>query len=73
MKNQLAFGLKTTILLKRRDCSIARETKTCVDLETELASHSSGWYFPQAKGQTSHFGKRHIISVCAASVLHTFK
>jgi len=60
------------ILLKRQDCSITREAKTCLDLHTELAS-PSGWYFSQAKGQTSHFGKRHITSACAASVLHTFK
>lgn len=61
------------ILSKCHDCSITREAQTCVDLETELASPSSGWYFFQAKGQPSHFGKHHIISACAASVLHTFK
>lgn len=42
-------------------------------LETELVSPSSGWYFSQAKGQRSRFGKHHIISACAASVLPMFK
>jgi len=60
-------------LLKCHACSITGEAKTYVDLETEFASLSSCWSFSQAKGQTSQFGKHHIISACAASVLHTFK
>lgn len=61
------------ILLKCHACSITTEAKTYVHLEAKLASPFSGWSFSQAKGQMSQFGKHHIISACAASVLHRFK
>lgn len=68
------FGTENNcILLKCHDCSITREAKTCMDLEKELASPGSRWYFSPAKGQTSHFEKHCIIAAFAASVLYKIK